>query len=650
MPSALEVFRDYVINGVPSSGPHNPDKREFREWAVSVEGGGGGGGDFSDEIAALDQQISNLRDTTAINLVPWHRPGDSPILFTGTVSGEGTDLEPIDVGSVVTTARGKVLRVPSASEPVIVATRRDMAIEPGRTYAARYAFSRFQNTSDPLGDAVECKIAWLDNTKTYISAVTVDARSLVVADGRRYVAATFSLDQEADFTAPSTAIYVRVYLRLLGGNGITDIETTAVEGEGSGIPGPKGDTGQAPSYEIDGVRIRWALPNGTPGDWLDLNDVLGIDFRGDWLVGDTYDAPDLVAYGDSTYIARRESTGVEPGTSPDDWRLFIPGGTVGDGAVTRAKIAASAFATEEEAIEQDEAEASPLAPMNVLRTLQAARASLKEHGHMSAKIFGASGSYDLSTFSGPDDGQALQDAFDAGLEETQGKGAEIVLPGGNYYTAQTLDFGQGVVPGTVSDFGRVSLRGAGAGATQIVVNTPVGLRSNGGADAGVHSYQTIEKLRLRAVGGVMQHTALGGNKNAYLRMCGVVVENFEYGANLTDMLSSEFDHCVLRGNRYGLVAARGDFSHPNAVSLRGTKIQGSGQWAIIFAGPAALTLYAGSIEGNGTDTTAGTNCGGIQMTNPGTEGATGIACHGTYFEYNAGLADFYCTSGASGAT
>lgn len=37
MPTAAEVFRDYVTEGVPGSGIHNPDKADIRAWGLGLE-------------------------------------------------------------------------------------------------------------------------------------------------------------------------------------------------------------------------------------------------------------------------------------------------------------------------------------------------------------------------------------------------------------------------------------------------------------------------------------------------------------------------------------------------------------------------------------------------------------------------------------
>ncbi len=199
------------------------------------------------------------------------RPGDVLGLFTSSLSGAGEALPPIAAGQIVTTDVGRVLRIPSAVDPIIVAARQDFAVEEGQVYAARWVTRRFKNTSDPYGDAVEYRIAWLDANKAFISTVVADKRALLVADGRYAFQASFSRDLDADITAPAGARYVRPYVRLLGGNGITDVEVVS-RWETTGLPGPKGDDGHEPEYFLDedAERIAWRQADGTIGPELDI--------------------------------------------------------------------------------------------------------------------------------------------------------------------------------------------------------------------------------------------------------------------------------------------------------------------------------------------------------------------------------------------
>ncbi|MFD2235938.1 hypothetical protein [Aureimonas populi] len=201
-----------------------------------------------------------------------NRPGDARSLFAGSLTGPARLLAPLTIGTVVVNDDGAALRVPSGSNPVLVAHRQDFAVETGLVYAARWVLRRAADTSDPYGDAVECKLAWLDRNKGLISTTTVAARALTVADGRFVANATFSLDGEGvDAKAPSGARYVRPYVRLLGGNGQTDISVLD-RWVTTGLPGPKGADGREPEYFLDedAETIRWRQADGTIGPALDI--------------------------------------------------------------------------------------------------------------------------------------------------------------------------------------------------------------------------------------------------------------------------------------------------------------------------------------------------------------------------------------------
>ena len=69
--SVLEIFRDYVMNGVPDSGAHEPDKRDIRDYLLWLEGYVGTGG------ATLEMRVSGgylqfrvTEESPWINLVP----------------------------------------------------------------------------------------------------------------------------------------------------------------------------------------------------------------------------------------------------------------------------------------------------------------------------------------------------------------------------------------------------------------------------------------------------------------------------------------------------------------------------------------------------------------------------------------------------
>ena len=283
--------------------------------------GGGGGGGTPGDVSELIEAIQGL---TQIATADRDRPGDARALYSQEIEGAGADRAPIALGTIVTGDRGAMLRIPSASSPIVIATRQDMAVEAGSVYAARWGVQRYKNTSDPLGDNVECRIAWLDKNKILINSTIADAKALTVADGARYIVRTFSLDQAADLTAPAGTVYATIYLRILGGDGITDVEI--IDGyRTTGLPGPIGSDGRPPSYEInnDTTMIRWSQPDGTVGPWLDLGVAARrAEVARDEAVASEGRAQNLVDAAQAAYVGFQPGTFYDLGRVTDEIQLF----------------------------------------------------------------------------------------------------------------------------------------------------------------------------------------------------------------------------------------------------------------------------------------------------------------------------------------
>lgn len=232
---------------------------------------------------------------------------------------------------------------------------------------------------------------------------------------------------------------------------------TRISGPGLSKGGPEGRRGlkgDKPAHELDGLRIRWERPDGSPGEWIDLNDVVGLRFQGDWDAATAYENNDLVRYGNATYVARRQSTGAIPGEETDDWRLFVPGGTVGDGAITRATISPTAFATQAEAEIQREDQASALPLINPLRMLQGVRASLKENGTITPYMTGARGD------GSADDRAAFQAAIDEAENTPYSRlfGRVVFIPAGVFRLGEST---RGANTACLHAKGAASLAGVG---------------------------------------------------------------------------------------------------------------------------------------------------------------------------------------------
>jgi len=171
---------------------------------------------------------------------PIARPGDAPNAFTSSIAGDGVGLAFPPAGALVTNADGAALR---ASGEEIIAGRRNISVEPGRIYGARWVFRRYANPDDPAGDATRVVLAWLDNNKALISETEVFEGVVSTFEGQKIVQTTFSPTETATITAPSGACYVRPYIQTFGAsNSRVDIESIDCW-VSNGLPGPKGDEG-----------------------------------------------------------------------------------------------------------------------------------------------------------------------------------------------------------------------------------------------------------------------------------------------------------------------------------------------------------------------------------------------------------------------
>ncbi|MGY3358468.1 hypothetical protein ACVWZK_005131 [Bradyrhizobium sp. GM0.4] len=68
IPTASQVWRKYQLDGVPASGPNNPDKDQIIVWGTFLESllGAGAGGLAYTNLAALNSDLAHPANTTAI--------------------------------------------------------------------------------------------------------------------------------------------------------------------------------------------------------------------------------------------------------------------------------------------------------------------------------------------------------------------------------------------------------------------------------------------------------------------------------------------------------------------------------------------------------------------------------------------------------
>lgn len=156
------------------------------------------------------------------------RPGDAPFFFTRDVSGGDPDMvDALTADSWTFDDDGLVIRVTGDDR---IATRYLSAIEPGRTYLARFAFRRRTNPVDPSGAAVRIGIIWYDQARNLLgggtaTSVIEDIVDVTTGSGRITREQLISRDGGVDvLVPPATARYARAFIQTFDTNHVTDIE------------------------------------------------------------------------------------------------------------------------------------------------------------------------------------------------------------------------------------------------------------------------------------------------------------------------------------------------------------------------------------------------------------------------------------------
>lgn len=171
-------------------------------------------------LARLDEQMADpLRKA---QLLPTHRPGDTPWLHgSGIAGGNPYTLPPVT--NVAVAAEGAVGRIVGAG---VISDRRLHVLEPDRQYGVRFAVRRAVNTPDPAGDAVRLAIAWYDRFGSLSGTTALENLSpLTTAMGRQSRFFIVSrLPGNDVVAAPAGAVYSRPFIQTYGAGGQTDVE------------------------------------------------------------------------------------------------------------------------------------------------------------------------------------------------------------------------------------------------------------------------------------------------------------------------------------------------------------------------------------------------------------------------------------------
>lgn len=185
-----------------------------------------------DKISGLPSALGSKADQTALELEVaraslaeavignTQRPGDFAAAYGSQITGTAAATTPYSVADVtIDPDRGAVVQVNAVATHV--ASRDALALEAGRVYQARYAVRRTVDPSDPLNDAVEIGLRFLNGDGTGVAGGSgnrvVETIALTVADGWEDRTFTFSLDVDGvDYVIPAAARYGRSWVRFYG--------------------------------------------------------------------------------------------------------------------------------------------------------------------------------------------------------------------------------------------------------------------------------------------------------------------------------------------------------------------------------------------------------------------------------------------------
>ena len=168
-----------------------------------------------------------------------YRPGDASELFN------------LNAGVVSTNTFGSVARYTQAGTLI---AKFPVAIEEGRVYTYRSAYSRNVDSGDPANDGLQFGVDLLNGFGTKLGEqLLASDNTLLVQSGRRTVELNIARSSLSgvDFILPNTVRYVKPWVKLYGLNHQTDIEVCGVEDER--VAGPQGAAGPSAVITVSGA-------------------------------------------------------------------------------------------------------------------------------------------------------------------------------------------------------------------------------------------------------------------------------------------------------------------------------------------------------------------------------------------------------------
>ncbi|WP_426315663.1 hypothetical protein ACN9MF_12815 [Methylobacterium fujisawaense] len=207
-------------------------EQQDRTAAVVAEGRARAASDTALGALIERYRADGVADTARVGEAGW------AFAFAATVAelqGDGSALPALPGALRAFGDNGAVARL---TGPGLVATRRRVAIEPGRVYRARWVVQRRADAADPANDAIRLGIAWFDQAGNRLPdgagssfTAVADLKGTTVAAGRVERQTTLGRQAGAGtlVVAPRAARYARPFVRVFGPDPVTDIEVLQLD-------------------------------------------------------------------------------------------------------------------------------------------------------------------------------------------------------------------------------------------------------------------------------------------------------------------------------------------------------------------------------------------------------------------------------------
>lgn len=222
-------------------------------------------------------------------------------------------------------------------------------------------------------------------------------------------------------------------------------------------------------------------------------------------------------------------------------------------------------------------------------------------------------------------------AINKAITHMRSVGGRLKIPQGRFRTSgnHLIDVAGGVV----------SVDGDGPAASVLLAtgaNTP--LTISGASECAVRSIG-FDHVDREGAGGAGD--GLKVINTAYAVVDHVTVYGFLNGIKTEAALTTLFTKTLTRFCGIGIYLARGPQSCPNAITLLNCSSSMNKRFGLRIDEGATITVFGGSIEGNGWPAESAGFRGGLYLSNCGTEGGVGVTMMGVQLEQNMGKGDIH---------